>query len=80
MRKTEDRSVASQMKAICETMRSHQIQRPSSADYYAVENSFIRFARQGHGSPPIPLAVIFVAIARRCGIRVARINYVSSNR
>jgi hypothetical protein len=58
-------------------MKQEGIVAARDSDYYAVENSFIHLALQGRESLPITMAIIFVGIARRCGIAAAPVNYVN---
>lgn len=61
--------------AICKVMRDDGIIAARDIDYYATENSFIHLSLQGRGGLPITLAIIFTAIAGRCELPAAPINY-----
>lgn len=65
--------------AICKVMRANGIIAARDIDYYAIENSFIHLCLQGRGGLPITLAIIFTAIANRCKLPAAPVNYVRLN-
>lgn len=62
--------------AICKAMRDDGIVAARDIDYYAIANSFIHLSLEGRGGLPITLAIIFTAIASRCELSAAPINYV----
>jgi len=73
---SKDESQSFAVKTICGVMTTAEIVAAHDTDYYNVENSFIHLALEGRPSLPITMAVIFSAVARRCGIAAAPINYV----
>jgi len=71
-----DQSPRTRALAICKVMKDDGIIAARDIDYYATENSFIHFSLQRRGGLPITLAIIFTAIAGRCELPAAPINYV----
>jgi Transglutaminase-like superfamily len=78
MRFISDKSLPARVSVICDVMKQEGIVAARDSDYYAVGNSFIHLALEGRGSLPITMAIIFVGIARRCGIAAAPVNHVIS--